>query len=227
MSETSKAREIWEEFRSVVLGRGNVVDSVAPPLVFLVVQRLFGFTVAVWVALALALLIGLLRLARGQSWYYALGGLAGVGLAALLAELLGRAEGYFLPSILNGILTIILCLVSILVRRPLVAWTSHLARRWPRAWYWHPRVRPAYTEVTWFWAAFFALRVGIQVALFRWGNADWLALLQVIMGWPATIVLLVFSYLYGTWRLRRLGGPSVEEFKQEAEPPWEGQRRGF
>jgi len=39
--------------------------------------------------------------------------------------------------------------------------------------------------------------------------------------------LLVISYLYGTWRLRHLKGPSVEEFKAGAEPPWTGQRRGF
>jgi hypothetical protein len=47
------------------------------------------------------------------------------------------------------------------------------------------------------------------------------------MGWPATILLLAVSYLYGTWRLRNLEGPSVEEFREETEPPWEGQQRGF
>jgi UPF0716 family protein affecting phage T7 exclusion len=47
------------------------------------------------------------------------------------------------------------------------------------------------------------------------------------MGWPATIALLVVSYLYGTWRLNRLGGPSVEELQERASPPWEGQQRGF
>ena len=41
------------------------------------------------------------------------------------------------------------------------------------------------------------------------------------------VLLLIVSYLYGTWRLRSLGGPSVEEFKSGAEPPWEGQQRGF
>ena len=50
---------------------------------------------------------------------------------------------------------------------------------------------------------------------------------QLLTGWPATILLLIASYLYGTWRLRKLGGPSVEEFKAGTEPPWEGQQRGF
>jgi UPF0716 family protein affecting phage T7 exclusion len=57
--------------------------------------------------------------------------------------------------------------------------------------------------------------------------AGFLAFLNVITGWPATIGLLVASYIYGTWRLRTLGGPSVDEFRSGAEPPWQGQRRGF
>jgi len=37
----------------------------------------------------------------------------------------------------------------------------------------------------------------------------------------------VLTYLYGTWRLARLGGPSVLEYKEGAAPPWSGQQRGF
>ncbi len=100
-------------------------------------------------------------------------------------------------------------------------------RRWPLAWYWHPQVRPAYSEVTWLWAVFFALRLLLQLSFFQGTGAGLLAALQIATGWPATILLLVISYLYGTWRLRQLSGPSVEEFKTGAEPPWTGQRRGF
>jgi hypothetical protein len=117
--------------------------------------------------------------------------------------------------------------VSALAGRPLVAYTSYVTRRWPLEWYWHPRVRPAYSEVTWMWAAFFGLRLALQIVLFQQEAAGLLAVANVVMGWPATIVLLVVSYLYGTWRLRTLGGPSVEELSQAADPPWQGQRRGF
>jgi hypothetical protein len=106
-------------------------------------------------------------------------------------------------------------------------WTSHLARGWPLAWYRHPKVRPAYSEVTWLWAFFFAIRLLLQSALFQGAAPELLAVVNVALGWPATIVLLVVSYLYGNWRLRNLSGPSVEEFKQGAEPPWTGQQRGF
>ncbi len=98
---------------------------------------------------------------------YALGGLGSVVVAILIARLLDRAEGYFLPSIVTGSLTIVLCAVSLVVKRPLVAWTSYITRRWPLAWYWHPRVRPAYTEVTIAWTIFFAVRLAVQFLFFR------------------------------------------------------------
>lgn len=224
---SDKIREVADEFRTVVAGRSNLLDSIVPPVLFLIINALWGFQYAMWGSLIVAGAITLIRLGRRQSLLYALGGIGGVLLAILLAQVLGRAEGYFLPGIITGGLTVLVCLVSILARRPLVAWTSYIARRWPRAWYWHPRVRPAYSEVTWFWTVFFGLRLVLEVVLFREEAADLLAVAKVLTGWPATIVLLVVSYLYGTWRLRNLAGPSVEEFKQGAEPPWEGQRRGF
>jgi hypothetical protein len=117
--------------------------------------------------------------------------------------------------------------VSLAAGRPLVAWTSYLTRRWPRDWYWHPRVRPAYSEVTWLWLVVFAVRLGLQWAVLQQENSTLLAVTNLVTGWPATILLLAVSYLYGTWRLGGLGGPSIEEFKSGAEPPWTGQRRGF
>jgi hypothetical protein len=227
MMITGKVRELIEEFRTVFTGRSNLIDSIVPPVIFLIVNALLNFEVAMWSSLAVALLITVFRLSRRQPLRYALGGIGGVALAILVAQLLGRAEGYFLPGMITGGLTVIGCLLSVLAGRPLVAWTSYIARRWPLDWYWHPKVRPAYGEVTLAWAVFFALRLGLQWSLFQEQAAGLLGIIQVVTGWPATIALLVISYLYGTWRLRHLKGPSVEEFKAGAEPPWTGQRRGF
>ncbi len=224
---SGKSRELLEEFRAVFSGRGSLVDSILPPVLFVLLNAFVGFEVASWAALGLACATTVFRLLRRQPFRYALGGLGAVLLAVLVAWWLGRAEGYFLPNIVTGAGTIVLCVGSVAVGRPLVAWTSFLARRWPLAWYWHPRVRPAYSEVTFAWAVFFTLRLAVQLSLFRTQAAGFLALINVLTGWPATIALLVVSYLYGTWRLRHLGGPSVEEFKAGAEPPWTGQRRGF
>lgn len=221
-----KARELLEEFRGVT-GKVGLLDTILPPILFLMLNSLAGFTAATSGALGLSVIIVVLRLRRGQSLLYSLGGMGSVALAIALALLLGRTEGYFIPGIVNSGITVALAVVSLIIRKPMVAWTSYLARRWPLEWYWHARVRPAYTEVTLAWILFFALRLFWQVNLFQRQDTGYLALVNALTGWPATIVLLIVSYLYGTWRLATLRGPSVEEFRNNAPAPWQGQRRGF
>lgn len=226
-SKNSRIQELWQELRTVLAGRQGLLDALLPPLAFLIANATLGFNWALWISLALAVLIALWRLLRKQSLWYALGGVAGVGLAVLLARWLGGSEGYFLPGLISGLGTVILCLVSVAAKRPLVAWTSHLTRRWPLDWYWHPKVRPAYSEVTLAWAVFFSLRTYLQYLLFEQGAGQTLGWVQLLTGWPAILILLVFSYLYGLWRLDNLNGPSVKEFQRGDPPPWEGQQRGF
>jgi hypothetical protein len=222
-----KIRELYEELRTVFAGRGGWVDSLLPPTIYILGVGLVGTSLSLVAALLAALLITIVRLLKRQALQYALGGLGGVLLAVALTRLLGRAEGFFLPGIITGGATVGLALLSILLRRPMVAWTSYLTRRWPRAWYWHPQVRPAYTEVTWLWVGYFSLRLLLQFSLFQEEAAALLGIINLLTGWPGTIVLLLISYLYGLWRLQQLGGPSVEEFETGALPPWTGQRRGF
>lgn len=223
----AKLRELVEEFQAVTAGRGGLIVATLPLIIFLVVNALFGLNYAVYGSLGSALLLGALRLAKGQPLTHALGGLVGAVVAIVAVSVLNRADAYVLPGLATGLLTAVACGLSVLLRRPLVAWTSHLVRRWPLAWYWHPKVRPAYSEVTLAWTLFFVLKVAVQIYLVGAASTNTLAIVNVILGWPATIVLLAASYMYGLWRLGHLQGPSVEEFKAGAEPPWTGQRRGF
>lgn len=219
-------KELVEEFQLVVAGRNNLLDTVIPPLVFFIVDAFFGLRYAIISAIIIAVLTALLRLSRRQSLLYALGGVAGVGIAVVFSWLFGGDEGFFLPALITGLATVIIAVVSVLVGKPMVAWTSFLARGWPLQWYWHPQVRPAYNEVTVGWAIFFAIRLAYEYDLLS-RAPTLLSLINFILGWPAMVVLLAISYLYGLWRLQNLKGPSVEEFKNGAPPPWQGQRRGF
>jgi len=223
----AKLRELMAEFRTVSAGRSNLADSVIPPVAFLIANPLLGLNYAIWGSLLMAVLLSLFRLSKRQPLRYALGGLGGVVLAILAVRVFNRAEAYYLPGIITGMLTAVISGVSVVVRRPLVAWTSHIVRRWPLGWYWHPKVRPAYSEVTIAWTVFFAAKLAIQILVLQEAQAGTLAVVNVIMGWPATIVLLALSYLYGLWRLGHLRGPSVAEFEAAVEPQWSGQRRGF
>jgi hypothetical protein len=210
-----KLRELLEELRSVLAGRAGLIDAALPPIAFLLVNALLGFVYAMVGALLTAGIVAVIRLRRKQSLAYALGGLAGAGVAYLIVRFSGRAQDYFLPGILGSVLTVGGCLISV------------LARRWPLGWYWHPQVRPAYAEVTLLWTLFFSLRLALQIGFYQRQAAGALATLNALLGWPATILLLAVSYLYGQWRLRHLGGPSVDEYRGGAPPPWRSQQQGF
>ena len=218
-------KEIWEELKSVLSGK--TFDALLPPIFFAIVNGIFGLQPAVFAALGLSVLLGLLRLIRKEKWHYALGGLLAVSLAAGLALLTRNAVSYFIPGIISSGLLVLGAVLSNIIGKPLAAWASHLTRGWPLDWFWRKDVKPAYTEVTWMWAFFFAIRLSLQILLFVEGDAAQLAWANTLLGWPVTIVVLVISYLYGIWRLRKLGGPGVDEYEEGKEPPWEGQKRGF
>ncbi|MCE9645035.1 MAG: DUF3159 domain-containing protein [Chloroflexi bacterium] len=222
-----KLHELLEELSSFLTGRNSFLDAILPPLIFLLVNGLLGFQAAMGSALIVSMGFAILRILRKQSLLYSLAGAGSVGIAIVIAWWLGRSEAFFLPGLISGSMTLLLTIVSLLIRRPMVAWTSYIARRWPLDWYWHPLVRPAYSEVTLAWALFFAARLYLQFSLFDHKYIDQLAVSNFLTGWPATILLLIASYLYGTRRLRQLRGPSVEEYRHDTPAPWQGQQRGF
>jgi len=223
----NRSQEIWEELKTVFSGRGNLFDSILPPLVFLIANSLWGSQTAIWASLISVAILSVLRILKRQSLRYALGGLAVALLAFTLTVWVGRQEARFLPAIINGIVTTLALLISLLLKRPLAAYSSYLMRRWPLQWYWLENVRPAYSEVTLLWLLLFGLRLALQLVLYQQGQVSTLAWVDVLMGWPFTIAILVISYLYGLWRLKKLGGPSVEEWKNQSPPPWQSQQRGF
>ena len=223
-----KVKELQEALKMVLSGRGaQLLDSFLPLVIFLLLNALAGLNYALWGALGTAGLFALTRILRRESLVYALGGLGGVLLSTVLVQLSGSGTGFFLPGLISGAVTVVVCVVSVAVNRPVVALTSFVARRWPINWYWHPKVLPAYNEVTILWAVAFGARLFLEFWLYQRDASSALGTTRLILGWPYTIILLIVSYLYGLWRLSHLKGPSVEEFKAGTEPPWEGQRRGF
>ena len=220
-------KEIVEEIQNVIIKGRGALDIVLPPLLFMLLLSWFGFAYAAGGALILAFYFVLLRFWQGRFRLAAVGGLAGVLLAVGAAQFLQRDAGFFAPGMLTGGLTVFLALVSVAAKRPLTAWSSYIARRWPLEWYWHPQVRPAYTETTWLWVAYFGGRLALQLILFQQDQMRELAAVNLILGWPGILALLITTYLYGVWRLRQLAGPGVTDFEQNAPPPWTGQRRGF
>ncbi|MBS3811336.1 MAG: DUF3159 domain-containing protein [Halanaerobiales bacterium] len=222
---TIKTKEIIEELKTVLSSK--TIDALVPPLIFVISNIIFSLQIAAISAVSIAVILGLVRLLLKQSFSYALGGLFLVALASSLAFLTKSAVSYFIPAIISSSLLLLASLISIIIRKPLAAWASHLTRGWPLEWFWRKDIKPAYREVTWFWTFFLLMRLILQIILFRLGESSQLTWANLLLGWPFTILILIFSYIYGIWRLRQLSGPSVEEFENDEQPPWSGQKKGF
>jgi hypothetical protein len=167
------------------------------------------------------------RLLNGRPVRFAVSGLFGTSLAALLALRSGSAGNFYLPGIISGSATTLAIVMSILAKKPFVAWTSWLTRGWPLAWYWHPSIRPAYTRVSWIWAGFFLVRTLLQWRLYLSEDSVALGVTRVLLGWPALLLLLILTYVLGRRWLAELEGPSVEEYEAGSSRPWQGQAFGF
>ena len=220
-----KKEDILEELHSIFLNK--TFDALLPPLIYAVSNSIFGLQTAVILAVTTALINFSRRIIKKENWKYSLAGLIGVIFASSFAYLSNNASNYFIPALTSSTLFLLASVITVLIGKPLAAWASHLSRGWPLEWFWRQDVKPAYREVTILWAVHFALRLTIQLRLFFSEAVLNLAWVNILLGWPAIIVVLTISYIYGIWRLNDLGGPGVDEFKEGKEPPWDGQKKGF
>lgn len=219
--------DINDEIRSLFVGDRTLGDSFAPPLLFVVVEALWGLGAAAAIAVAAGTVVALWRVRRGQRAVYAMAGIVGVAFAAFLALRSGRAESYFLPGIVSTAIYAGGTLISILVKRPLSGWTGWAYRRWPRDWYWRDDVRPAYSHVSWYWFWYFVIRGGVSAWLFAIEQPQLLAVWKTLTSWPTILPLFYITYRVGMRKRDALGGPNIDEHLAGAEPPFVGGQRRF
>ncbi|SFC02038.1 Protein of unknown function [Alkalibacterium subtropicum] len=220
-----KIRE-WAEQLKLVF-RNKTIDALFPPLIFFLANRFFSLEVAAGLTLFYLFCLILYRIFKRHTKKYVLVGTGGVLFSIGLSYLSGNAINYYLPGLISTTLIVLACVVSLIIHRPLAALVSHLTRGWPIEWYMRDDIRPAYRNVTILWAVYFIIRLAIQVPLFLTGEIDTYFVVNTILGWPMNIVLLITTYVLGIRGLRKLSGPSVEEFENNEDPPFEGQQKGF
>jgi hypothetical protein len=218
-------KDIGDEVKQFVTGK--TIDAVFPPILYIIGNSIFGLKIGIILAISVAILMSIFRAIKKQSILYALGGIGGVIIASGFALLSDNAANYFLPKVITSGLLFLVSLVSILSGRPLAALLSHLARGWEFDWFQRKDIKPAYTEVTIAWAILFLFRMTIQFIIFKEGNLVKLGWANILLGFPTTLGVLILTLIYGIWRLKNLGGPGIDEFREGKEPPWIGQRKGF
>ena len=206
---------------------GKTVDALFPSLIYFITNSFFGLVPAVVASLTVAGIFTIKRLIKKETILYALSAIVGVGIAAGFALMADSASNYYIPSLINSAVSFIVTVISILVGRPIAAIVSHVSRGWTFKWFMRKDIKPAYREVSIAWAILFLIRFLIQWQLYQAGDVTTLGWASFVLGLPATVFVLILTLIYGVWRLKKLGGPGVDEFDAKKEPPYEGQRKGF
>ena len=187
--------------------RRAIIDTGLGPIAFVIANAIWGLHPAAYLAVGLSVLVAVVRLVRREPVTNAIGGLFGTGLAVFIALRSGHATGYFVPRMLYAAALAILFAGSAMIGRPLIGYLVMAFWRLPGEWLKQPGARRACAEVTFAWAALFAVRAIVYAILIPIGSTGALAAASIVMGWPAFGLLLFFSYRYLPRRLSQLGVP--------------------
>lgn len=180
---------------AAVGGIRGLVESILPPLLFLVVYTVTQqLAPSVLAPLGIAVVFIAARIVMRQPVMTAVVGALGVGVSAGLALLSGRASDNFLPGLIINVALLLVMLVSLVVRRPLIGvmvglLTGDAAWRGDAA-----KVRVAFIATV-LWAALPALRLAVEVPLYLADDAAGLATVKLLLGIPPYAIVLWVTWL--------------------------------
>lgn len=200
-SEEDKARIL-----NAMGGKKGLLDSGLPALIFLVIfnvtkdvqQAAFG-------ALALSLILTIVRLARRETIQHAISGVIGVAICAWLSNRTGKAEDFYLPGLWTNAIYGVVYLVSILVRWPIIGVIIGPLLEENLRWRKDPLRTKVYLKATWLWVGMFAVRLLVQYPLYVSGNVNVLGTARLVMGYP-----LFIATAWATWIVIK-NGPKLRE----------------
>lgn len=178
-------------------GPHGVADSSIPSLAFVVAYTLGGndLGLSIWIALGVAALLAAIRLIRRDPVQYAVVGVAGVALAAFVADRTGKAEDFFVPGLLLNAGYALAYLISIAVRRPLIGLIVGPLSGEGMEWRKDPEKVSAYTRASWIWVGVFSLRLAVQLPLYFAGALLALGIAKTAMGVPLFLIAIYLTYL--------------------------------
>ena len=181
-------------------GKRGLIDSGLPSLVFLVVFNISGKDVnaALYAAVALSIVLTLLRLLKRETIQHAFSGLIGVGICALISKRTGNAADFYLPGLWINAGYGLLYAITNLVKWPILGVMLGPILGENLLWRKDPARLNAYIKAGWLWVAMFAARLIVQYPLYKSGNINVLGTARLLMGYPLFILTA-----WGTWQILR------------------------
>lgn len=178
-------------------GIRGMIDMTVPGLAFLLVYTpTQNLTASCVTALAITVALSVVRLVRRETLQHAFGGVLGVAIGAFIAWKSGKAEDFYLPGMIYGLVLMAVYLVSIMVRWPLIGVLLGPVLGENMTWRTrNPGRYAAYAKASWVWVALFALRAAILFPLYWSGNVTALGVGKVALGVPPWLVAIYLSWL--------------------------------
>jgi intracellular septation protein A len=191
----------------------GIVESVLPPLVFVVVYQIAAIRSApdsvdraalipiVVAPLVLSALFALYRLVRRQRPGGAISGAVLVAVSAALVLITGDANTNYVPGFVINIVYGLVFLVSVLVRRPLVGVVTGMLTS-DTTWRQDPTLRRSATWLSLLWVLLFAIRLAVELPLYfvaqasgRAADTIALGIARIVLGLPLYSIVLVVTVL--------------------------------
>ncbi|MEY2732553.1 MAG: hypothetical protein RLZZ523_424 [Actinomycetota bacterium] len=200
-SEEDKAKIV-----NAMGGKKGLLDSGLPALIFLVI---FNVTKevqqAAYGALALSLILTIIRLAKRETIQHAISGVIGVAVCAWLSNRSGKAEDFYLPGLWTNAIYGAVYLVSIVARWPIIGVIIGPLVEENFRWRKDPERTKVYIKATWLWVGMFTVRLLVQYPLYISGNVNALGTARLIMGYP-----LFIATAWATWIVIK-NGPKLRD----------------
>jgi hypothetical protein len=181
-------------------GKRGLIDSGLPALLFLIVFNISGedINAALYAAVALSIILTLLRLLKRETIQHAFSGLIGVGICALLSKRTGNAADFYLPGLWINAAYGSLYAITNLIKWPILGLLLGPILGENLMWRKDPARLNAYIKAGWLWVGMFAARLIVQYPLYKSGNINILGSARLLMGYPLFILTA-----WGTWQILR------------------------
>ena len=192
---TSPTRPDRESLASVLGGRKGAIDASLPPLAFVIGWLAAGSSIA-WgagAAIACAVVVGAVRLVRGDTARAVVVSLAGVIIAALIALHTGRAQDFFLIQLLSNVASVLLFWASVAARWPLLGVVVGLLLGQKTRWRKDPALLKAYSRASMAWSCQYLLRVAVYLPLWWTGELVALGIARTVLTWPLQALTIAVS----------------------------------
>lgn len=186
---------IRERLSSALGGARGSLEVALPTVAFVVAWAWrHDVRIAVGASVAIVLVLLLVRLATRQTPRYVLSAVFATAVAAFFALRSGKAEAAFLPGILTSAGWGVACLISIVVRWPIVgfmvaAGDPQMAQD-PTAWRRDRGLVAVCQRLTMVLVLLYAVRVVLMFPLYLAGQVALLGVAKVALGWPAYLCAL-------------------------------------